>query len=197
MITRIVRKIHIYTGLIVFTQLIIYGIAGLTATFETSLERPKIPRETRYVPFTVPPSSTDKQVAELVYSTLNLPLSRPIPDWFLRRTPDNHLLLDFYNMNGIRRVVVLENENRLRIEEIRNSVWLFLSDVHTATPADKEAPRLVRLWAFWNEAGIWALLAFCAAGMWLWLASRPRFYWAWAALACGSAWFAAMWIAFR
>ncbi len=195
--TALIRKIHIYAGLLVFSQLVIYGIAGLVATFERGAERPKTPASVEYVPFTVPPDSTDKQVADRVYRTLDLPMSRPIPDWFLRRTPDHHLLLDFYNMNGIRRVVVLEDQGKLRVESIHNNNWLFLSDVHAATPADREAPRLVRLWAFWNEAGMWVLLGFCASGVWLWLSSRRGFFWAWGAFACGTAALAALWEVFR
>ena len=195
--TAIIRKLHIYAGLLVFTQLIIYGIAGLVATFQRGLERSKALSSVSYVPFTVPASSTDKQVADLVYRTLNLPLSRPVPDWFLQHTEDQHLLLDFYNLNGIRRVVVLEDQGRLRIENIHHSTWLFLADVHAATPADRQAPRLVRVWSFWNEAGIWILLGFCVSGAWLWMTSRPRFYWAWAALACGVAAFGVLWSVFR
>ena len=121
MLTRLIRKVHIYAGLLTFSQLLIYGIAGIVATLQPSRERPKEAVSTRYVPFTVPAAATDKQVAAQIYQQLNLPLTRPIPDWFLRRTPDNHLLLDFYNINGIYRVVVLENEGRLRIENILNS----------------------------------------------------------------------------
>ncbi len=180
-----------------FTQLVVYGIAGLVATFQARLERPRVPLSTRYVPFTVPPSATDKQVAGLVYRTLNLPLTRPMPDWFLRHTPDHHLLLDFYNINGIYSVVVLEDEGRLRVENIRKSNWLFLGDIHAATPADKEAPRLIHAWALWNEAAMWTLIGFTASGAWLWLSSRPRFYWAWAALAGGTACLALLWRVFR
>ena len=182
--TGLIRKIHIYAGLLSFSHLIVYGIAGLAATAQNQLERPKIPRSVRYVPFTAPPSATDKQVAAEVYRTLQLTLARPIPDWFLRRNPENNLLLDFYNMNGIRRVVVLEQENRLRIEEIRNSLSIFLEDVHAATPAEREAPNLVRIWAAWNEFAMWCLIAFCVSGIYLWLATQPRFYWAY--VVCGS-----------
>jgi uncharacterized iron-regulated membrane protein len=188
--TSLIRRLHIYAGLLSFSHLVVYGIAGLAATAQTQLERPKIPRSVHYVPFTPPPSATDKQVAAEVYRTLQLPLARPIPDWFLRRTPENDLLLDFYNMNGIRRVVVLEKEKRLRIEEIRNPLWLFLEDVHAATPADKEAPALVRIWAAWNELAMWCLIGFCISGLYLWLAARPRFYWGYAACAAGAAAFA-------
>ena len=193
----LIRKIHIYAGLLVFTQLIVYGIAGLVATFQHGLARPQVPLFTRYVPFTTPPSATDKQVAALVYASLNLPLTRPVPDWFLRHTPDHHLLLDFYNINGIYRVVVLEDERRLRIENIRKSNWLFLGDIHASTPGDKEAPRLIHVWAWWNEAAMWTLIGFTLSGVWLWLSSRPRFYWAWTALAGGTVVLALLWRMFR
>lgn len=195
--TSLIRRLHIYAGLLSFSHLIVYGIAGLAATAQSQLERPKIPRSVHYVPFTPPPSATDKQVAAEVYRALRLPLARPIPDWFLRRTPENDLLLDFYNMNGIRRVVVLEKENRLRIEEIHNSLSLFLEDVHAATPADKEAPALVRLWALWNEFAMWCLIGFCVSGVYLWLATRPRFYWAYCACAAGAAAFAVLYVLIR
>jgi hypothetical protein len=196
-LTSLIRKIHIYAGLMTFAQLLIYGIAGLVATAHTSMERPKIPRATRYVPFHPSGSATDKEVAAQVFRELKLPLTRPIPDWFLRRTPDNHLLLDFYNINGIYRVVVLEDENRLRVEEIRNSTAIFMEDMHAPTTGDEEAPGLMRLWGVWNEAGMWSLIGFCITGAWVWLATRPRFVWAWAALAVGLLSFACMWRIFR
>ena len=193
----LVRKIHIYAGLLTFAQLIVYGVAGLAALYYAGVERPKIPRSVRYMPFAIPASSTDKEVAELAYKTLNFPLAHPVPDWFLRHTADNHLLLDFYNVNGIRRVVVLENEGRLRIEEIRNSIWLFLEDIHAATPGDGSAPEMIRPWVWWNELAMWTLLAFCASGVWLWLAARPWYGWAWVSLGAGSASLAVFWVLFR
>ena len=193
----LVLKLHIYAGLLTFTQLLLYGIAGLVATAQTAAERPKVPHTIRYVPFKVTPSATDKQVADDVYRALQLPLTRPMPDWFLRRTPENDLLLDFYNINGIWRVVVLERENRLRIDEIRNSLGIFLGDAHAATTGDDEAPPLVRAWAFYNEFAMWCLLPFCCSGVYLWLTAQARSSWAWASLATGTASFAALWMTFR
>ena len=105
-----------------------------------------------------------------------------MPDWFLRRTPDNDLLLDFYNINGIWRVVVLEREQRLRIDEIRNSTGLFLADVHAMTSGDDEAPGRVRAWAIYNELAMWSLLGFCGSGVYLWLTASARSVWAWASV---------------
>jgi hypothetical protein len=196
-VTNLIRKIHIYAGLFTLSHLIIYGIAGLVPTFQHGPERPKTARAVRIVPFQVNGSHTDKQVADEVWRTLKLPLTRPMPDWFLRRTADKHLLLDFYNINGMYRVIVLEHQNQLRIEDIRNSTAHFLGDVHAATLGDREAPGLIRLWATWNELAMWALLGFCASGLYLWMATRPRLAFAWAVLVAGSAALAGLWRWFR
>ena len=197
MISSLIRKIHIYAGLLTLSQLALYGIAGLVATFQASHERPKEPHSVTYRPFVVPASATDKEVADRVFRELRFPLTRPVPDWFLQRTPDNHLLLDFYNINGIYRVAVLESEGRLRIEQVRNSGWLFLNDMHAMTIGDREAPPLVRAWAWWNELGLWTLLGFSLSGVYLWLSSRPRFLWAWVALTVGTILFVILWEVFR
>ena len=154
MLTSIVRRLHIYAGLLTFAQLMVYGIAGLVATFQPGLARPKNVSSIRYVPFVAAASASDKQVADDVWRMLQLPLTRPMPDWFLQHTQAGDLQLDFYNLNGIYRVIVLEQEKRLRIEEIRNSLGLFLSDVHAGTLADVDAPYLARVWAVYNEAAM-------------------------------------------
>jgi hypothetical protein len=194
--TDLIRKIHIYAGLLVLSQFVVYGIAGLSATVH-GFARSQTPRSVEHIPFPVPPSSTDTQVAALVYDKLRFPLTRPMPDWFLRHTRDNHLLLDFYNINGIYRVTVLEDEGMLRVENIRNGIWLFLEDIHAATPDDGDAPPVVRAWAVWNEAAMWTLLLFCASGAWLWLATRGRSRWAWISFAAGSASLAVLWAVLR
>ncbi len=193
----LVLKLHVYAGLLTFGQLAIYGIAGLAATFQHGAERPKVAAAVRYVPFDVPASATDRQVADLVYQTLELPLSRPMPSWFLRRTADNDLLLDFYNINGIWRVVVLERQHRLRLEQIRNSTWLFLGDVHAAAGGDPEAPRILRIWSVYNAVAMWCLLAFCASGVFLWLSADARSQWAWISVGGSAGILAALWTAFR
>ena len=62
----LIRRIHIYTGLLTFAHLMLYGIAGLVATMQPGPERPKNAGSVRYVPVTMPSSATDKEVARLV-----------------------------------------------------------------------------------------------------------------------------------
>ncbi|HEV2688165.1 MAG TPA: hypothetical protein VGV35_06415 [Bryobacteraceae bacterium] len=191
------RQIHIYLGLLSFSHLIVYGIAGLTADAQQKLERPKVAASARYQPFLVPTNLTDKQVADAVYDRLKLPLTRPMPDWFLKHTAENDLRLDFVNINGIYRVTVLEKEQRLKIEEIRNSSWLFLEDIHAGTARNNEGLTLLRLWGFYNEFAMWSLLAMALTGTYLWLSSRPRLRWAQLCLAASAAAFAAFYFLIR
>ena len=193
----LVLKLHIYAGLLTFTQLMVYGFAGLAATAQTAPERLKVPHTIRHTTFAPPPSASDKQVADAVYRELKLPLTRPMPLFAIKRNADNDLQLDFYNINGIYRVVVLERENRLRIEEIRNSLAIFLEDMHAITINDPEAPRLLRVWAFYNEVAMWCLLTFVGSGLYLWLSAQARSWWAWGSLAAGTAAFAVLWMSFR
>jgi uncharacterized iron-regulated membrane protein len=193
--TALVRRLHIWAGLVVFSQFLVYGIAGVVATMQPSLERPKTPHTVRTMPFQRQPGESDKQVAARVYDLLRPELSRPVPDWFLRKTPEGNLLLDFYNNNGIYRTFV--EPEQLRVEHIRNGMGLFLEDIHAANLGGDPGPGLVRVWAAWNEAGIWALLFFCVSGLYLWMATRPSWKWAWVSLLASTVIFGAFWVVFQ
>ena len=181
-----IKRLHIYLGLLSFTHLMVYGIAGLTASAQSSLERRKQASSERYVAFHASANATDQQVASLVFDQLKLPFTRPMPDWYLRRTAQNDLLLDFVNINGIYRVTVLEKEERLRIEEIRNSTWLFLEDIHAGTASSGAGMRLLTLWGIYNEFAMWSLTAMLLSGVYLWLSARPGLRWAQACLLASS-----------
>jgi hypothetical protein len=195
----LVLKLHIYAGLLTFAQILVYGIAGLAATVD---ERPRpkhvtASREVAYTPPARSSSMTDKEIADDVYRTLALPLTRPMPLFAIKRNAQNDLALDFYNINGIYRVTVLERERKLRIEDVHNGAATFFNDLHTVTLNDLEAPRLVRVWGYYNAFAMWCLLGFCISGVYLWLSAQARSVWAWSALAAGTVTIAALWMAFR
>jgi len=61
----LVKKLHMYIGLLNFSNLIVFGIAGLAATFQG--EGGMAAGATRYESFTRPPGTTDRQIADLVF----------------------------------------------------------------------------------------------------------------------------------
>jgi hypothetical protein len=188
----LIRRLHILAGLLVFSQFLVYGIAGLVASVQPSLERPKVPYLTRTVAFVRQPGESDKQVGMRVYELLKPQMSRPVPDWALQKSSEGYLRLDFYNVNGILRAFV--EPTQLRVEHIRNSTGIFIEDIHAATLNNEGAAPLIRAWAAWNELGIWALLFFSVTGLYLWLATRPAWVWGWVTLGVSCAVFGAFWV---
>lgn len=196
--TRWIKKLHMYFGLLNFSILLVFGMAGLTATFEGSPETRQRPQPAlRFESYTPPPGSDDKQVADDVYRFLKLPLTNPLPKGALRRDGQNNLSLDFYSINGVQRVTVLEKEGRLKIEAMRVSTWRYLDHLHSTTSAARTPDLRVRLWGYYNELAIWSLIGMAFSGAYLWLASRPGYRPAQYILAAGSGLFIALYVLTR
>lgn len=165
-----------YLGLLNFSNLLVFGVAGLVATVSPDPEsRPPLPSEVRFADFAAPPGLPDKEVADRVYEALRLPLSGPVPEWAIRRDGEGRLLLNFYTVNGPHRVTVLPEEDRLRIETRRNGFWRYLSNLHATTLRESRDDWRIRLWTYNIELAIWSLIAMVVSGLYLWLASRPRY----------------------
>lgn len=195
---QIVKKLHIYLGLLNFANLLVFGIAGLTATFQAAPESRQRPEPAvRYEAFTPPATVADKEVAVLVYQKLNFPLAAPPQPWSFRRNHENNLTVDFYTANGLYRVVVLERENRVRIETTRNSLWQYLNNLHATTIRERTGDPRTRLWSYYIEFAIWSLIAMTLSGICLWLSSRPRHRLALACLVLGSGSFAFLYVLTR
>lgn len=175
LMSAIVKKIHMYLGLLNFSILLAFGLAGLLITVEGDPEKRERPQpKVEYRDFKAPGTLDDKQVADAVWSELRPPLTQPLPKFALRRDGENHLICDFYSVNGMTRVVVLEKEGRLRLEKRRNTMAHYLAGLHSATPNARARDVPLRMWTWYVEFSIWSLIAMAVSGVWLWLASRPR-----------------------
>ena len=104
----LIKRLHMYAGLLNFSILFVFGVAGLSATFGG---RPPVQRldeaVERFVPFTPPPNSTDKQIADAVYDHLKPSLTRAPPAQALRRDTDKNLMFNFFSPNGIVAITIL------------------------------------------------------------------------------------------
>lgn len=194
--TRLIKKLHIYIGLLNFSNLIVFGIAGLAATFHSGPERKPASTTVRYENFTPAPGSTDPQVARQVFERFHFPLTDPVPDWAIHRDAEGNLPLEFYTVSSVHRVTYMPNQHRLRIEDMKASVWFFLDDVHTITSLQQTDWRM-RLWASYNNFAIWSLIGMALSGTYLWLASRPRYRIAQYSFAGGAFAFLALWFLAR
>jgi uncharacterized iron-regulated membrane protein len=181
----LLQKIHMYLGLLCWSILFVYGIAGLTATvFRSGPPGPHLQSSTlRTESFVPPPNQTDRQVADAVWRKLQIPLTGPPPAYAIHRDRQNNLAVNFYTANGPTFVTVLEQQNQLRIETRRNTLWAYFNNLHSTTLRGHPYDWRVRLWTYYNEFAVWALLAMGLTGVFLWLSSRPRHLLAQAAVA--------------
>jgi len=185
--TKLIRKIHTWLGLLSFSILLVFAIAGLEATFAPHPEqREKPSASTRLEDFSVPPNLTDKQLADLIQERYGLHVSSAIPQWARRRDPANNLRLDYYSVNGRTRVTVLEKEGKLRFEGERVGLAQFLNRIHGTTIRATSPALRVRMWTWYVEFSIWSLLGMTCSGLYLWLASRPAWRWAVVSFAAGT-----------
>jgi uncharacterized iron-regulated membrane protein len=191
--TSLIKRLHMYTGLLNFSILLVFGVTGLLATMQPAPEKRVRPEpQVRLVDFTAPPGLDDKEVAARVWESLT-PLARPAPPGAVRRDRDNNLTMTFYTPNGPQAVTVLEKENRLRIESRRNDLWHYLGVLHETTSSNRADDWRTRLWGYYNEFSIWSLIGMAASGVYLWLASRPGFRWAQYSFAAGVGIFVLLW----
>lgn len=100
-----IKKIYMCLELLNFVTLTVFGIAGLTATFEPGPGHPPAPAAARYEPFAIPPNASDKEV-KLYFKPSIFPypiLSRSVPCAATRRTNWRSLSIgSFYTRNGHR-----------------------------------------------------------------------------------------------
>lgn len=187
------KKIHTYIGLLNFTILIVFGIAGLTATLERG-EASLGNAETFTRPFTPPANADDFQAAAAAYRFLNFPMSDPLPRQVVRRDAAGNVTFDAYAMNGRRVVTMLEKEGLLKVERQRRDFPTFLNEMHTVTVQNNSKQLVIRMWSWYTEFAIWSLLFMSATGVYLWLASRPGHRWAQVSLVLGAGIFSVLFI---
>ena len=103
----------------------------------------------RYADFKVPGNLPDQQVADRIIETLELPFTRTGRK--PQRDEDNRLSITYYTPNGRRRLVLLEEENKVRIEAIQTGIWGFLNSLHVATFQHSQPAWPLKMWGLYNE----------------------------------------------
>jgi hypothetical protein len=194
MLTRWIKRLHIYAGLLNFSILMIFGIAGLAATFRVE-RRFDVSVETR--PFLPPANATDYDAAMAAYATLDLPLASPPPRNAVHRDANHNVSFMTYAPSGPRVVTLVERDQQVRVERRRNRLWHFFDNLHATTSANSAVDLRMRMWTWYVEFSIWSLIWMSISGIYLWLSARPAHRWAQAAFALGAGGFGVLYWVFR
>jgi hypothetical protein len=184
--TRWLKKLHMYAGLLNLTILLVFGIAGLTATFDSGPGRTPFPAANQTLDFKAPENVTDYGAAVAAFQVLKPPLADAPAKQAVHRDSANNVSFTLYSVSGIRTVTLLEKENRVRLEARRNNMGHFFDNLHSATMNYPHADLVLSMWTWYTEFSIWSLIFMSVTGVYLWLASRPKHRWAQFSFAAGS-----------
>jgi hypothetical protein len=185
----LLRKIHMYIGLLSWSIMLVMGIAGVDAVVSSMLKVTGTAPRSTMVDFAAPSNLSDAQLAEAVGRQIHIPLTRPDEYNSLHRDDANNLSFNYWTLpRGSVQVTVLEAQRKVQMVEENPNLWLYLNNLHTTTmEGQSNADWHIRYWSYYTEVGIWALLALAISGVWQWLASRPGLRWAQTALVLAGA----------
>ena len=188
----LIKKIHIYSGLISFTALVIFGLIGIASTFLPHPdERPRPEATVREIDFDLPGNMDDRQLADHIQATLDLPLTGPAPNWSLRRDSENNLRFRLPTPGLFHNIRVMESEKRVRITTQPYDKWQYMFHLHEMTPRSGQTDLRVKLWAYYGLFNVWALIIMSLSGLYLWISSGRRgLRWAQISFAAGAIGFA-------
>ncbi len=174
---RWIKKLHIYSGLLSFTGFTVWGIVGVWASFIPAPgERTRRAPEIRTIEFQVDGSATDQEITDAMIVASGLPFIEPGRKAI--RDTEGRLEVRYLTPNGTRRILLLENENLIRVEQTRSPLAGFLNLMHMQTIRHHNPGWEVQLWGAYNQFSLWAVVFMTVSGVYMWLATRPGMRWA-------------------
>ena len=180
------KKLHMYAGLLSFTAFIVWGVAGVAATFlPAPAERQPRKLETSYVAFEANGNANDQQLTDAMIMASGLPFIQPGRK--PQRKPQGLLQVRYFHPNGTRAIVYEEKEKRLRIEKRNSSLAGFMNTLHMQTLNHHNPGIEALLWGAYNQFSLWAVIFMTLSGIYLWIATRPGLAWAQWTFAASSA----------
>jgi hypothetical protein len=191
------KKLHMYSGLLTFTAFVVWGVTGVHAVFLPGPEQYQPPpvSSVREIPFQPAGSLDDQELAQAIFEAADIPLAGG--RYNLHRDEQLNLAFNVFTINGGREVTFLEEQGIVRIAHRGNSLWGYLSSMHTAHSRRHRLTPAAIAWGYFNEFSTWAFLFMTFSGLYMWLATRPGLRWAQLSLAGMTALTLALWIAIR
>lgn len=191
------RTIHMYSGLLTFMAFVVWGVTGIHAVFLPPPEgfQPPPISSVREVPYEAAGDLDDQQLSRAIYELIEVPLAGG--RYNVHRDEQANLAFNVFTINGGREVTFLEREGIVRVAHRRNSVWGYLSSMHTAFSRRHTLTPAAVAWGLFNELAVYAFLFMTISGVYMWLATRPRLRWAQLSLVGMTVLTLALWIAIR
>ncbi|MEE2657392.1 MAG: PepSY domain-containing protein [Candidatus Latescibacterota bacterium] len=172
----LIKRIHMYTGLVNASTLIVFGLVGITASIlPRSQDRPAPKAAVDFKHLHVPGDLDDHQLADHIQRELAIPLTSPTPNWTMHRDADNNLRFRLPTPARRYEITVYEANDRVRIRTQPFDTWQYFFELHTITPPRTGDDWRLQTWAWYVEISSWSLILMALTGIYLWLVSRPGY----------------------
>ncbi|MBI4908108.1 MAG: PepSY domain-containing protein [Acidobacteria bacterium] len=172
------KKIHMYSGLLTFSAFVVWGVTGIHAVFlePPGEHQPPPVSSLREIPYKAAGGLDDQQLAKAIFDTVAIPLAGG--RYNVHRDEQSNLAFNVFTINGGREVTFDEGAGIVRVAHRANSVWGYLSSMHTAHSRRHRLTASVIAWGYFNEVSTWAFLFMTVSGVYMWIATRPGLRWA-------------------
>ena len=183
--------------LLTFTAFVVWGVTGIHGAFAPAPGEFKPPpvSSVKEVAYKAPGGMDDAALSKAIYQEVKIPLAGG--RYNVHRDADSNLAFNVFTINGTREVTYLEQTGMVRVAHRANSMWSYLSSMHTAHSRRHTLTPAAVAWGFFNEFSNWAFLFMTISGLYLWIGSRPGLRWAQFSLGGMAVLTAVLWMAIR
>ena len=170
-------KVHIYSGLLCSSYLLIFGISSLNYNHEFG--KPTNQKVAWERSLKLDDKGNDMAVSEAIRDELGL-IGWSLP-WENRRDEHGNLHFGVSRPGKAYTIHALFNENRVRVAETRRGFWAVINSLHGKMGVPSS--RFMSLWGAYTELCTWVVLFSAASGVYLWTRRQKERFIGWFFLA--------------
>jgi hypothetical protein len=173
-------KIHIYSGLLCSSYLLIFGVSSLNYNHHFGKPDNKKVRWERSLKLV--DTGNNMAVSEVVRDNLGL-IGWPLP-WETRRDERGNLHFGLSRPGKHYTIRVFFDENRIQVEETHRGFWAVVDTLHGKMGVPSS--RFMSLWGAYTELCTWVVLFSAASGVYLWTHRQKERFIGWILLVSAS-----------
>lgn len=163
--TKIIDKIHVYSGLISSVYLLIVGISVLNFQHKFLPEK-----ETKVIEYSQEISfdKTLKIDSLARFVSAQLKIKGHLPPWDFRQDKTGKVIFKIHRPARIYEVSLNRNSNLVNIREIHFSIGRILRALHFGSIKNKLGDPMLDIWSWFTQISAWSALVAIFTSMLLW-----------------------------
>lgn len=176
-------NVHLYSGLLCSSYLVVYGLSALDFNHDFGGPREGRATATWQQTVTLGPAADDEALAAFVNGELGI-FGWPLP-WTVSRERSGDLRYRT-TRPGRSYEIRVTGSGQVTVEERREGLWHALRGLHGQHEPIPGAPALLALWPPFTELTNWVLLFSMGSGVYLWVSRRAASATGWTILAAAA-----------